>query len=82
MIRSIYSHMNIGQTRLAYILSLLAMEVICIKVFNLPMAGYTKMEMKRMYKNRVKPILKTDNCYRTYKLDRISSLKVIKYRLG
>lgn len=50
MIRSIYSHMNIGQTRLAYILSLLAMEVICIKVFNLPMAGYTKMEMKRMYK--------------------------------
>lgn len=50
MIRSIYSHMNIGQTRLAYILLLLFLEVICIKVFNLPMAGYTKMEMKRMYK--------------------------------
>ena len=40
-----------------------------------------KLEMKRMYKNRVKPILKTDDCYRTYKLDRISSLKVIRYRL-
>jgi len=45
-------------------------------------ASEAKLEMKRMYKNRVKPILKTDNCYRTYKLDRISSLKVIKYRLG
>jgi len=50
MIRSIYSHMNIGQTRLGYILLLLVLEVVCIKVFSLPMAGLTKMEMKRMYK--------------------------------
>ena len=49
-IKNIYSHMNIGQTRLAYILCLLVVEVVCIKVFSLPMAGYTKMEMKRMYK--------------------------------
>tara|TARA_Y100000034_G_C6768637_1_gene342787 strand:- start:99 stop:566 length:468 start_codon:yes stop_codon:yes gene_type:complete len=39
-----------------------------------------KLEMKRMYKNRVKPILKTDNIYRTYKIDRMSSIKVIKYK--
>ena len=38
------------------------------------------VEMKRMYKNRVKPILKTDNIYRTYKIDRMSSIKVIKYK--
>ena len=49
-IKTIYAHMNIGQTQLAYILILLVMEVVCIKVFNLPMAGFTKMEMKRMYK--------------------------------
>ena len=38
------------------------------------------VEMKRMYKNRVKPILKTNNIYRTYKIDRMSSIKVIKYK--
>lgn len=51
MIRRIYSHMNIGQTRLAYILLLLFLEVFFIKAFSMPMAGYTKMEMKRMYKH-------------------------------
>lgn len=50
-IKNIYAHMNVGQTQLAYILILLVMEVVCIKVFNLPMAGFTKMEMKRMYKH-------------------------------
>lgn len=51
VIRSIYAHMNIGQTQLSYILILLVTEVIGIKVFNLPLAGLTKMEMKRMYKH-------------------------------
>lgn len=49
-IRTIYANLNIGQSRLAYIIILLFVEVFCIKVFNLPMAGFTKMEMKRMYK--------------------------------
>ena len=39
-------------------------------------------EMKSMYKKRIKPVLKTTNCYRTYKLDRISSVKSIIYSLG
>lgn len=38
------------------------------------------IEMRRMYKNRVKPILKTDNIYRTYKVNSMSSIKVIKYK--
>ena len=50
IIRTIFAHMNVGQTQMGYILVLLVMEVICIKVFNLPMAGFTKMEMKRMFK--------------------------------
>jgi len=49
-IRTIYANMNIGQTRLGYVLVLLFTEIICIKVFNLPFSGLTKMEMKRMYK--------------------------------
>lgn len=49
-IRTIYANMNIGQTRLGYVLILLFTEIICIKVFNLPFSGLTKMEMKRMYK--------------------------------
>jgi hypothetical protein len=50
VVRSIFAHMNVGQTQMGYILVLLVMEVIFIKVFNLPMAGFTKMEMKRMFK--------------------------------
>ena len=38
------------------------------------------LEMRRMYKNRVKPKLKTDNIYRTYKVNNMSSIKVIKYK--
>jgi hypothetical protein len=50
VVRSIYAHMNVGQTQMGYILILLVWEVVCIKIFNLPMAGFTKMEMKRMFK--------------------------------
>ena len=49
-IRTIYANMNIGQTRLGYVIILLFTEIICIKVLNLPFSGLTKMEMKRMYK--------------------------------
>lgn len=50
IIKSIYVNMNLGQTQLSYILILMVMEFICVKVFSLPMAGFTKMELKRMYK--------------------------------
>ena len=50
IIKSIYVNMNIGQTQLSYILFLMVVEFICVKAFNLPMAGFTKIELKRMYK--------------------------------
>jgi len=63
VIKTIYAHMNVGQTQLAYILILLVMEVVCIKVFNLPMAGFTKMEMKRMYKHNAMMIELGESMY-------------------
>lgn len=50
IIKSIYVNMNLGQTQLSYILVLMVLEFICVKVFSVPMSGFTKMEMKRMYK--------------------------------
>lgn len=50
IIKSIYVNMNLGQTQLAYILCLMVLEFVCVKALNLPMAGFTKMELKRMYK--------------------------------
>jgi len=50
VIRKIYAHMNISQTQIGYIVLLLIVEVACIKLFNIPIAGITKAEMKRMYK--------------------------------
>ena len=40
------------------------------------------VEMKRMYKNKVKPLLRNISCYRTYDIRNISSLKAIKYKIG
>ena len=50
IVKSIYVNMNLGQTQLGYILFLMVIEFICVKAFNLPMAGFTKIELKRMYK--------------------------------
>lgn len=50
IIKSIYVNMNLGQTQLGYILCMMVLEFVCVKVLNLPMAGFTKMELKRMYK--------------------------------
>ena len=49
-IKSIYVNMNIGQTQLVYILTLMVLEFLAVKFLNIPMAGFTKMELKRMYK--------------------------------
>ena len=40
------------------------------------------VEMKRMYKSRIQPVLKTSNCYRTYDTTKISSLKLIEYQIN
>lgn len=51
IIKNIYVNMNLGQIQLSYILSLMALEFIAIKAFGIPMAGFTKMELKRMYRH-------------------------------
>lgn len=50
IIKSIYVSMNLGQTQLCYVLCLMVLEFVCVKALGLPMAGFTKMELKRMYK--------------------------------
>lgn len=52
LIKSIYVNMNISQYETYYTLGLLAVELIAVQVFNLPMAGYTQSELKRMYRYR------------------------------
>jgi len=49
-IKDIYVNMNIGQMQLGYVICLMGFEFIAIKAFGIPMAGFTKMELKRMYK--------------------------------
>ena len=50
IIKSIYVNMNLGQLQLGYIIVLMAIEFVCVKAFNVPLAGFTKMELKRMYR--------------------------------
>lgn len=50
IIKSIYVNMNINKTQVLYILSLMVIEFIFVKWFNIPMAGFTKGELKRMHK--------------------------------
>jgi hypothetical protein len=50
IIKSIYVNMNLGQIQLGYIIVLMAIEFVCVKAFNIPLAGFTKMELKRMHR--------------------------------
>lgn len=50
IIKSIYVNMNLGQLQLGYIIVLMAIEFVCVKAFNIPLAGFTKMELKRMHR--------------------------------
>lgn len=50
IIKTIYVNMNLGQLQLGYIIVLMAIEFVCVKAFNIPLAGFTKMELKRMYR--------------------------------
>lgn len=49
-IKSIYVDMNLDQIQLSYVICLMVFEFLAIKAFGIPMAGFTKMELKRMYK--------------------------------
>lgn len=49
-IKSIYVNMNLDQIQLGYVMCLMVFEFIAIKAFGIPMAGFTKMELKRMYR--------------------------------
>jgi len=51
VIKNIYVNMNLGQIQLSYILTLMALEFVAIKAFGIPMSGFTKMELKRMYRH-------------------------------
>lgn len=50
IIKSIYVNMNLGQLQLGYIIVLMAIEFVCVKAFNIPLAGFTKLELKRMHR--------------------------------
>ena len=50
IIKFIYVNMNLGQLQLGYIIVLMAIEFVCVKAFNVPLAGFTKMELKRMHR--------------------------------
>lgn len=49
-IKNIYVNMNLDQIQLGYIMCLMIFEFLAIKAFGIPMAGFTKMELKRMYR--------------------------------
>ena len=49
-IKDIYVNMNLDQIQLGYIMCLMIFEFLAIKAFGIPMAGFTKMELKRMYR--------------------------------
>lgn len=48
LIKSIYVNLNLSQYETYYILGLFVIEYVMVKIFGLPMAGFTKMELKRM----------------------------------
>lgn len=48
--KTIYVNMNLGQFQLGYIIILMAIELVCIKAFNIPMSGFTQMEAKRIHR--------------------------------
>jgi hypothetical protein len=50
LIKNIYVNMSISQYETYYMLTLLALEFLAVNIFHLPLEGYTKSEMKRMYR--------------------------------
>jgi len=78
LIKNIYVNMNIGQYETWYLIVLLAIEVIVVQVFNIPFGGYTKSEMKRMYRKKSMLIELGESWYPDGSGEKAS----IQYRLG
>lgn len=51
-IKAIYVSMNLSQIQIGYVVFVMAIEFCCVKFLKLPMSGYTKMELKRIYKHQ------------------------------
>jgi hypothetical protein len=78
LIKSIYINMNIGQYETWYLIALLAAEVVFVQVFNIPFGGYTKSELKRMYRKKSMLIELGESWYPTGEGEKSS----IEYRLA
>lgn len=63
--KSIYVNANLGQLQLGYIIILMAIEVVCIKAFNIPMSGFAKMESKRLHRYNQLMVELGENLYST-----------------
>ena len=50
-IKAIYVSMNLSQIQIGYVVFVMAIEFCCVKFLKLPMSGFTKMELKRIYKH-------------------------------
>ena len=78
LIKNIYVNMNIGQYETWYLIGLLAIEVVAVQVFNIPFGGFTKSEMKRMYRKKSMLIELGESLYP----DGTGEKASIEYRLG
>jgi len=51
-IKAIYVSMNLSQIQIGYVVFVMGIEFLCVKFLKLPMSGFTKMELKRIYKHQ------------------------------
>ena len=49
-VKDIFVSLNLGQIQIGYIVGIMGLEIFAIKILGLPMAGFTRLELKRMYK--------------------------------
>ena len=49
-VKDIFVSLNLGQIQIGYIVGIMGLEIFAIKILGLPMSGFTKLELKRMYK--------------------------------
>ena len=49
-VKDIFVSLNLGQIQIGYIVGIMGLEIFAIKLLGLPMSGFTKLELKRMYK--------------------------------
>lgn len=49
-VKDIFVSLNMGQIQIGYIVGVMGLEIFCVKMLGLPMSGFTRLELKRMYK--------------------------------